>query len=694
MRGDHNLARQTIAFRVASLLLAIVLTVGGLATIAIAEEPFQVEVNILSAPVKAGATPIGTVKRGDKLTAHEFNGGYYLVDLPGANPPQQGWIGRDDCHRVPDDLAELKRRIAALPAEQRKQAVDDFKAEFDRLSALERRYKMMDTRQQLKESVSVGRELADAVAELVGPKSMAAADEYEMLANRVAQLGDYPAARKYYEQALAIQRDSWRRQIADLEAKERQSARQLTSSGANIKAGDPWIAIDDLRAMLPVDDLLVDIARFYVSNFQAKGKEPEIGPAHYAAWLIPPAGKGEIQIVDLGDAEAIDRLVAAVRQGLDEAPRKIQDAGAAEAERAIQKPLRDLAVAVLDPIVAKAGDAKRLLLSPDGALWLAPFAALPMADGKYAIEKYQIDYLVSGRELLGQPGGGNAKITVNKPVIVANPDFDLAPAEALAETRAVLAEHSGLPTDPLAMRATGESLATVGKVRRLTGTAEVADEVRPHLVPLRGAAEPAVFTDKRALEGVVKAVKSPRVLMLSTHGFFLPDQVVKHDERLEMIGEHRGPVLTVEGKPLENPLLRCGLLLAVACNRRDEATTDDDGVLTGIEIVGTDLRGTELVVLSACDTGLGDIHNGEGVAGLRQAFQLAGARFVLSTLWSISDQKTVPIMTGFFQNLAAGDAHGAALRKSQLALIQSLRKEFAAAAQTVLYWAAFTLTGQ
>jgi CHAT domain-containing protein len=231
---------------------------------------------------------------------------------------------------------------------------------------------------------------------------------------------------------------------------------------------------------------------------------------------------------------------------------------------------------------------------------------------------------------------------------------------------------------------------------RLPGTATEARAVGPLLRRYTGA-EPSVHTGADAGEGVVKSARRPRALVLATHGYFLPDPGAPAagpgGRGIELVeGPAPGRGRGAEGRLLENPLLRCGLVLAGANRRADRADRDgDDGLLTGLEVVGCDLRGCELVVLSACETGLGETPNGEGVAGLRQAFQLAGARRVVASLWMVPDRETTALMTGFFRHLADGAAHAEALRQAQREVIAARRR--AGGAAHPFYWAAFTCTG-
>ena len=283
-----------------------------------------------------------------------------------------------------------------------------------------------------------------------------------------------------------------------------------------------------------------------------------------------------------------------------------------------------MAALVLQPILEQVGTAKKLFISPDAALWLVPWAALPLADGRYAIQQYQFQFVISGRDLVVPAA---AATDTTKPVIMADPDYDLPPAAVAAGTRAALPKSSPAPVDSLALRTMSADGGAIGHVQRLPGTAKEAKSIAPQLASY-ARDQPRLLTGPAALEGVFKQLARPKVLVLCTHGFFVADQPFEPDQRAAPLGSDnpRAALLALGGKPLENPLLRCGLLLA-GCNTRSQAVDDsgqlpefDDGVLTGMEIVGTDLRGTELVVLSACETGLGEVHNSEGVAGLRKRF--------------------------------------------------------------------------
>jgi CHAT domain-containing protein len=356
-----------------------------------------------------------------------------------------------------------------------------------------------------------------------------------------------------------------------------------------------------------------------------------------------------------------------VRQALEGAAQRIREKGEPEAEKELRGPLEELSRLVLHPLLEAAGKSERWLVSPDGALWLVPWQMLLLPDGQFAVEKYRFSYATSGRDLLPRPA---ARVGRSAPVVLADPDFDRSGSAAGP------AEETSLRSLPRALR--------LGRVPRLPGTAAEARAVAPSLKAFTGQA-PRVFTGRRAAKAVLRRQRSPRLLLLATHGFFLPQQEVEPDDRFGLPEGHPRPAAG-----WENPLLRCGLLLA-GCNAAGPGRSAE-GVLTGLEVLGLELRGCELVVLSACETGLGEVRDGEGVAGLRQAFQMAGAQAVLSSLWGVPDRSSAELMSLFFAHLGKGRSKAEALRLAQLELISQRREAFAVAHP--LFWAAFTLTGE
>lgn len=195
------------------------------------------------------------------------------------------------------------------------------------------------------------------------------------------------------------------------------------------------------------------------------------------------------------------------------------------------------------------------------------------------------------------------------------------------------------------------------------------------------------FEGKEALEEGLKTMPAPRVLHLATHGFFVdhdPDAKWKEGEGA---GWARGRL-----KAMDNPLLRSGIVLAGAntVGEKDKAVKVEDGWVTAEEIALLNLRGTELVVLSACQTGLGDLKTGEGVHGLRWAFLYAGVRTLVTSLFEVPDTETRELMKHFYGRLKS-HCKLEALHGAQRALIEQRRASHGAAHP--FFWASFVLVG-
>ena len=205
-----------------------------------------------------------------------------------------------------------------------------------------------------------------------------------------------------------------------------------------------------------------------------------------------------------------------------------------------------------------------------------------------------------------------------------------------------------------------------GTLNRLPGTQAEVEAISSLLEKQHWLVQ--TYTQQNALKESVLEVKGPRVLHLATHGFFEPDQ-----QRKENHAEGNHP------SGLEDPMLRSGLYFAGANRRLSGHVTPadvDDGVLTvHSRRLSLICRGLELVVLSACETGLGEVAAGEGVFGLRRALQVAGAESVLMSMWAVPDRETQELMTLFYKKWLSGKDKHEALREAQLEMRERVRTQ-------------------
>jgi CHAT domain-containing protein len=465
------------------------------------------------------------------------------------------------------------------------------------------------------------------------------------------------------EGAGAAQPAEHKAKVARLQAEVERLEAEVGARSSEFRAQSQAVTVERVQNAIPQNGALVEIALYRPFNNRARDSEEKWGSPRYAAYILKR--DGQVAWVDLGDAALIDADIARFRSAL--ADRKSPN---------VKGAARSLYEKVMLPVRRLLGDKTLLLVSPDGALNLVPFNALVDEQNRYLIESYSITYLTSGRDLLRMQVRAEGGSNKSAPLVIANPSFD-QPGDANGTGAA-----TGSPAEGGTQGSRAFDLRQV-TFKPLPGTASEAQALG-NILP-----DAQVLTGTRATEEAIKLARAPSILHIATHGFFLPDL---NPAARSASNKRRGLSLSLaETLPSEtaygeNPLLRSGLALAGVNQRRGGAS--NDGILTALEAAGLNLWGTKLVVLSACETGLGEVKNGDGVYGLRRALVLAGAESQLISLWQVSDKATENLMVSYYRRLQAGEGRAEALRQVQLEMLRS------ATWNHPYFWASFIPQGQ
>jgi CHAT domain-containing protein/Tfp pilus assembly protein PilF len=316
---------------------------------------------------------------------------------------------------------------------------------------------------------------------------------------------------------------------------------------------------------------------------------------------------------------------------------------------------------------------KKIYFSADGIYNKLNPATLLMPNGKYLLDEQDIQQVNSTKDLLmGYYKSQQESNIYNSAVLIGNPNFALSESLVREGTKKMRGQIDKDYNYELLASSRGVELS------KLPGTEKEIKDIEKFLKSKKWDVNS--YLGDMALKTAVKSANSPRILHIATHGMFLEEVNLGNKETLGFDTQ----------KVVDNPLLRSGLFFTGADNyiKSDSAKPagDENGLLTAYEAMNLDLDKTELVVLSACETGLGDIKNGEGVFGLRRAFQQAGAKTVIMSLWAVNDDATQKLMSSFYSNWVTGMTKREAFSNAQ----QEVRKQF----PEPYYWGAFVMVGE
>jgi CHAT domain-containing protein/tetratricopeptide (TPR) repeat protein len=438
------------------------------------------------------------------------------------------------------------------------------------------------------------------------------------------------------------------------------------------------VGLDDVRRALPPGAALVSFVKYERLSYA-----PRVSTPSYVAFITRSEAQDEpIDVVPLGSAARIDALVDSWQREVSTPPTV---ASAPKAEARYRQAAGALREAIWDPVAGHLGPAHLVLVVPDGALNFVSFSTLPSPRGGYLVEEAAaIHEVASEKDLVAdaRPEGGHGLL------VMGGADFDRPPGVVQSEeTTTIAAVDPRLLTETNVYRSPAPSCAPFRTVRfpplprSLVEAEEIAASWKDRPVAIADGSV-IELTRSQASEGAFKRLApGRRVIHLASHAVRWDDCPL--DGR--WIGGAADPSSPAEGVPL------AAVALAGANRRQDARPDQDDGILTNDEIASLDLHGVEWVVLSACETGKGGLRRNEGVFGLKRAFQVAGARTLVTSLWRVRDEDSRQWMQRLYAARAQGADTASAVRVAAQGLLASRR---AAGLPTHPFsWGAFVAIG-
>ena len=382
------------------------------------------------------------------------------------------------------------------------------------------------------------------------------------------------------------------------------------------------LKLSDLTSLLKPNELFVDI------GYDDK---------NYYIFSVDKSGEVKFEKLNDKDSDTVNTTIKEFRADID----KIINATDANSTKA----LKELYSIVIEKGIGDRMDKfNSLIISTDGALRLLPFEALMDGD-KYLIESKQIRYTPSAKEFI-RTHKFNIKDEGKDITMFSDPNYE-------SKSGKIMEMVADTPNVDKAMQT--RSIKNMGTFKRLRGFKKEEEVLQSSFSGVK------LFSRENANEENILAVKSPKILHITTHGYFISDENIT------------------------NPMLKSGVALSGANIGIKQQT--GEGLVNALKLSGLSLDGTDLVVLSACETGLVDVKDTSSVASLPKTFIQAGSKNVLMSLWSVDDNSTVELMKEFYTDTKGNEKKfNEVLRNAKIKMIKEGKHPF--------YWAAFIMSGE